>query len=364
MKNVRVGETVRFGVVTHHPSGAYEIAADATPKWFVFEDGVDIAIVEGEFTARTGFVGYYRASVDASLANGFESDKFYEIMASGTVAGLVGKTIVEEFVMDDVFNSNLMDVGSGNRTSAVESMVWDATVGDYVANETFGSGVLQFSDIAQIVDDVWDELASTHQTSGTFGIPYDGTNNWIDADIRNPARVAIISGVWNELITNHQVSGTFGAPFDGINSWIDSNVRERSVTDIVSGVWNELISDHNIDGTFGAQLQSIYYADIDYYHDETNTRDEYGIKWFKNNSFLTSGELTNPAMTVIDVLTGTALLSNQVLSYTNDTDALLFHIESTAANILESGNPYCIQVSGVIDSVSRTWPKIVGTHVF
>lgn len=363
MKNIRVDETVRFGVVTHHPSGGYEAAADAAPKWFVFEDGGDTAIVEGEFTARTGFVGYYRASFDATLANGFEPQKFYEIMASGTVDGLAGKTIVEEFVLDDVFNSNLMDIGSGNRTSAVESMVWDATV-------------------------------SSYQTSGTFGAPYDGTHNWIDANVRERSVTDIISGVWNELVINHQVSGTFGVPFDGLSNWVDTNVlgisddrvsadnlelmydgtgytddtapASRSqlgsaINSTVSGVWDEQISDHLDNGTFGSGInkitQDFYAANIKYLRERET--DDYGVSWIKNNTILASGDVTEARISVYDQEGGTALLTNQLLDYTAHIDPLLLKHTETSS-IQTSGNLYRVFTSGVIDGTNREWSQIVG----
>lgn len=227
-RHLKVGETVRFGAVTHDPSGGNLRTADETPRWFVYEEGSDTPLLSDDFILRSSLPGTYRGHFDASGSIGFESNKYYEVHASGKVRGIVGRDIVSAFILDDVFDAN----------------------------------IVQVTGLAITLEHFQDNL---------------------------------------------------------------------------------------------------YYADIKFLKDGTNTQDEYGISWFKNGLPISSGSITNPAFSVFNVQNGNALINNQKLNYSSTLLSSLFHTESS--NLTTSGVPYLVIASGLVDSQTRSWREVVGVDI-
>jgi len=134
-----------------------------------------------------------------------------------------------------------------------------------------------------------------------------------------------------------------------------------NLTQVASGVWGAPTSLYNVDGVFGGQLQPIYYADIKYYNDSANTDSEYSVCWFKNNTAVPSGNLTNPALSVYNTVDGTAVFQNQTMDFVSVNLGVTRHNSNL---ILSSGEPYLAIASGTIDGSNVSWKKIIGTHVF
>jgi hypothetical protein len=204
----------------------------------------------------------------------------------------------------------------------------------------------------------------------------------------------IDTGIWTYLLPHSsgfkegytylaRVTNTSGTPVDQYREfqWADGvlatmvKAQEPAITqivsgvyanalpisEVVSGVWSANTSQYSTDGTFGAEVQPVYYADIEQFYDAANNRDEYGVQWFKGIVAVTSGQLTNPNLSVYNTSTGSAVIQNKVLSYMSPT---LGHVRynSTAGEILASGEPYLAIVSGTINSSTRVWEKIIGRH--
>lgn len=115
MEFVSLEDTVRFGVVTTSPADSGVVQdADETPRWYVFEDKAHDYLLTDLFIPRSGnsneFVGNYIGCFDASGVTGFESNKYYEVLASGEVDGIVGFSVVKSFVVDDVYDANVVRV--------------------------------------------------------------------------------------------------------------------------------------------------------------------------------------------------------------------------------------------------------------
>lgn len=241
-EHVKINDVVRFSAFTFHPSGGALTTADETPRWSVFEEASDTPILEGAFSARTGFIGTYRGTFDATLANGFNTQSYYEVHASGKVQGVVGRIIVKSFVLDDIFNANVLQVESGYVTAV------DIT-----------------------------------------GFP--------------------------------------------------------SAADISTEVW--------------ANEPNVYFADLKYTKDISGINDEYTVVWLKDTTILSSGNISNPAISVYKTNDSTALFENQTMDFIG-TQGILRYNETTPANIQNSGEPYLFVASGTIDSSTRVWKKLVG----
>jgi hypothetical protein len=262
-QHVRLGETFRFGATVHNPSGGAIINADETPRWFVYEEANDTPIIAGDFTLRTGAVGRYRGTFAASTANGFDTQSYYEVHASGKVNGIVGFDILSSFVVDDVYNSNLIQYNSGTTSDMVD---------------LFASGILR---------------------------------------------------------------------------------HIATIEEVASGVWVSDPAAFNVG--FGAQLQPLYFADVKQYYDIANNRDEYSVQWFNGGVGVTSGQLTDPSLSVYHTSTGAQILANKVLTYTSPILGSTRY-NSTGAEVLASGEPYLAVVSGTIGGSVRTFPKVIGRH--
>lgn len=111
---IRLNDPVKFGVVTSSPSGGAVTDADETPRWMVFEELNTTPILQGNFSQRTGFVGNYIGAFHASGVSGFDQGNYYEVVASGKVAGIVGFDVVKTFVVGDYYDVNVVQVSGSN----------------------------------------------------------------------------------------------------------------------------------------------------------------------------------------------------------------------------------------------------------
>lgn len=228
---IKLNDFVRFNIYTYHPSSGQSTDADSTPRWFVYDSGV-VPILNGEMQAKTGLVGAYIGSFQATDGNGFASDKYYSVEVSGSIDNQTAFTTVKEFVIDDLYDVNIV-----------------------------------------------------------------------------------------------QVSG--------------ENVN---------------ISD------FQYQDTPIYFANIKYVYDGTNGHDEYAIQWYQDDQPVTSGDITNPAISIYNTSDGSAVIEHQKLTYASPLLGVLRHNE--VSSLLASGEPYLVETSGTINSSLRTWKTLVGIDVF
>lgn len=263
---VKIDDTVRFGITTRTPSSGILTDADETPQWYVFEDGTDSVLLNGNFSQRAGIDGTYYSSFVASVANGFNAQSYYEIHVSGKVDNIIDRSIIKTFVVEDLI---------------------------------------------------------TVSPTGTVNSHLVGSNAGVTVSITG------------------------------------------SIGDIASAVWGAQINSYSNAGTFGSGLgalsNDIYYAAIKLVRDETNTQDEYSVCWFRNDFPLASSDISDPAISVYDVRTGSAVFENQTLTFASQKGVAYY--DDTALRIA-SGEPYLVEASGLISSVTHNWKTIVGLDVY
>ncbi len=97
--DVTLGKTITLDFTTHDPLSGQVSDADILPTCEVFEEDTDTAILTPTVTKRTALTGDYRVTFIASTANGFEVDKFYNVIATVIVAGITAKARVGAFVV-------------------------------------------------------------------------------------------------------------------------------------------------------------------------------------------------------------------------------------------------------------------------
>lgn len=135
-------------------------------------------------------------------------------------------------------------------------------------------------------------------------------------------------------------------------------------TSVQDAVWNSPISGYPTNGTFGSGMnkvaEDVYFSNIKYVKDATVPEDEYTVSWYKNNQILSSGQITNPALSVFQTSNGNAIFSNGVMTYATPSLGVVRYNYNTAASLLASGEPYIVMASGTIDGATRTWGQLVG----
>lgn len=107
----------------------------------------------------------------------------------------------------------------------------------------------------------------------------------------------------------------------------------------------------------GALIRPVYYADVELIQDIAAGEDEYGVQWFRNAIPMVSGQITNPAFSVYNVITGNVLILDRILNYAN---VYIGALSKTETTLTSSGVPYLVAVSGTIDGATRYWTNVVG----
>jgi len=107
-----------------------------------------------------------------------------------------------------------------------------------------------------------------------------------------------------------------------------------------------------------ASSEDIYYADIQFTRDASNSQDEWTIRWYKNGTRVTSG-ITVPTLQVVKRANGTDLVASTTPSEIASTGAYKKDV-STAASRVSVGEAVEAIVAATIDGSSRTWSRIVG----
>ena len=96
----KIGKSITLDFTVHNPLTGQVQDADVLPTSQVFEDITDIAILTPMVIKRVGATGDYRATFIASIANGFEVDKSYNVIAEATVAGITAKARIASFNLE------------------------------------------------------------------------------------------------------------------------------------------------------------------------------------------------------------------------------------------------------------------------
>lgn len=97
---VIIGNNLKFSICTHDPDTGVLTDADAIPKYRIYEDEDEGAILNGDMDSGTGVtwnefddgntVGFYVKQIACTAANGFENGKTYSVYIEATVDGDTG----------------------------------------------------------------------------------------------------------------------------------------------------------------------------------------------------------------------------------------------------------------------------------
>lgn len=302
---IKLGDTVRFGITIHNPSGSIGqlINADETPRWFVYTTtSGDNPLMQGNFTARANLIGTYTGNFACTGGNNFVTGDYVEVHASGKVNSVVGRSIIKTFLIDDIFSVNVLQIS-----------------GQYINNP-----------LDVNVQKVANVVATSPLDVNVYSVSGVRVNNPLDVNIQRIANTTATS------------------PLD-VNVYSVSGIRAEYPLQVntiqVSGVPVSIADD-------------IYFSVIKFVKDTTNIKDEYVVQWFKNSLPLASGQITNPAISVYKTSDNTSLFTNKVLNYYSVLHGGLRYDETSSLAV--SGEPYMVITSGTIDSATRVWNNPIG----
>lgn len=409
MEHIKTNDTVCFTANFYHPVSGFSYAADATPRWLVYKDVATTAMSGNTMTARTDVYGSYVGSFVATLANGFVANSFYDVQVSGMVAGVAGITSVKQFVLDDIYYSNITQVsgiyvsigdfgGSSSAPTAVairqeidaNSLMLTSISGDVtgldgaamrgtdnaalatnlmavsgIVNTTSAnilnidsdivalSGSILLADISKVSGSTTaaDNMEIVYSTDFTTNYSTT-TDKWqVEADVLEIDGDPVSqSGIVDANVV--QVSGIYVDISDFGSSTI-------TIQDIYNQASGALVAYDVATYTDILTIDSdIYFAHIKYISDTTNNSDEFAVQWFKNDQPVASGDLTVPAISVYNTSTGAAIFEHKGMNYASSRLGVVRY--NSTPMTLASGEPYLVETSGTIDATNRIWKTIVG----
>lgn len=109
-----------------------------------------------------------------------------------------------------------------------------------------------------------------------------------------------------------------------------------------------------------ADSEDVYPADIGFTIDDTNSRDEYTVVWFRNGAPVTSG-ITVPTIQAIKRANGTDLIPSSVMTQIGSTGA--YKYDATTTERTTAGEAVVVVVSATINGATRTWRKVITRDV-
>ena len=89
---MNLGDTVYLDFITSNPATGAAQNADSLPEVVVFDEDNDTPLVSLTVVNRT--TGDYRATLAATVGNGFAMGRNYNVVVSATVSGTTGKSVL------------------------------------------------------------------------------------------------------------------------------------------------------------------------------------------------------------------------------------------------------------------------------
>lgn len=352
-ETIKLGDTVRFQATLVHPFSGYLVAADSGVRYYAYINDNESPATQGDMVARSGFTGSYRGSFSVSPGT-FASGQYVSIKASGRVSGYTGWGNIKDFIVSDICLSNIVQwSGVNSHPDDVGSKVWN--YGGTPSARTVDVQRLQGNVNSLTAFTAYWACISDH-TNTCMG----GTTNSIilsSSDTYNTTNVA--SGCKIKLYY-----GTGEGQYRTINGFVTTPFKIATVSEPwsiipVSGNTQYMIYDGESNQTYNPP--DLYYANIKYTRKNVTGawQDNFSTQWYKNGSVVTSGQLTNPRLSVYNTVDGSVLLNGVAMSYSSPILGSTYY-SSSNPTVTNSGIPYMVAISGTIDGQMRQWNQIIG----
>ncbi len=354
---IELNTPVFFDVTTHSPSG-FRKNADNLPAMWVYENDNDTAIIASSgLRLRANNVGLYNGYFNCSAANGFDAGKFYNVNVSGAVDGYSANFVPLTF---KCITQDADYIASG---------VWNAltnTFSPIPVNITHASGIRvnsEFNVNVVKVSGVPVELPSFYSPSiiDILADTDELQQEWADAG-RLDSLIDTILEDTNEMQISLAGGGATDTALDNIYDFLTIDMNDISITQVENAVWDAAKASHVAAGTFGeaanfVQLSGVvYFADVRFDKDHTNSLDEYTVSWFRNSNILSSGNITSPLIQVIKRSDGTDLVAASNMDFISDIGVVK---KNEGSNRTVAGETYIAKLSATIDGANRVWQQLI-----
>lgn len=179
MSSIRIPENteVVFRITTRHPISGSITSADETPHYWVFEQTSHTGVlVRQPMIPHAGFSGVYRGNFTASTGNNFSTEKWYNVMPSAKVNGVIDMNIVQTiFLEKNIYYADIsLDVDtSGSKDEYTVQWYKD----DTPFTNTIGSPTIQVIKRSDGTDLVSSTVMSAIGSTGAY--KYDESSNRI-----------------------------------------------------------------------------------------------------------------------------------------------------------------------------------------
>lgn len=199
-------------------------------------------------------------------------------------------------------------------------------------------------------------------TGGRYTLATDAYYTFFGASVAVPDSFYGGVVIWNNNSTTGEVQISNISNVDIRAAQIQASGIQSSLT-AVSGNLDTAQADLDIiTGTDGVLLDSttnVYHADINAVIDDTNSRDEYTVVWFKNGERVTSS-ITSPTIQVIKRADGTDLIAETSMTQIASTK---IYQKNESSNTMSTDEAYIILTNATIDGGARSFAKIVVNDV-
>jgi hypothetical protein len=352
-ETIKLGDTVRFQATLVHPFSGYLVAADSGVRYYAYINDNESPATQGDMVARSGFTGSYRGSFSVSPGT-FASGQYVSIKASGRVSGYTGWGNIKDFIVSDICLANIVQwSGVNSHPDDVGTKVWN------YGNNPMSRMVDIYSigmraNAASALGVYWDCVA-VHSYPAAGGTSNTITLNSLDSysvdNIASGCKIKISAGVGEGQYRT--IVGLVTSPYKV------ATVSEPWITIPQSGFSSYTIYDGESNQRYNPP--DLYYANIKYTRKNVTGawQDNFSTQWYKNGSVVTSGQLTNPRLSVYNTVDGSVLLNGVAMSYSSPILGSTYY-SSSNPTVTNSGIPYMVAISGTIDGQMRQWNQIIG----
>jgi len=148
-----------------------------------------------------------------------------------------------------------------------------------------------------------------------------------------------------EKIVGYAPKGNIDIPNDQFTFWAIPSNGTTTFTPFQTGAEVTL-----------ADSEDVYPADVSLTIDDTNSKDEYTVQWFRNGTPVTSG-VTVPTLQAIKRADGTDLIGVSAMTQIGSTGS--YKYDALTTERATAGEAVVIVVSATINGATRTWRKVV-----
>jgi len=229
----KINDIIVLDFTTHNPFTGAVQDTDSLPTCEIFEDDNDSEILTPTVTKRVGKIGNYKILIEATIGNGFEIGKSYNVIISATVNNISAKSRIESFVLDSKRIIDLNDLSQSQILSDSTPFA-GANIDESVSSRASQTSVDEIkldtesiiTTLSTMVANIWSYVTRTITSGGITAAEVWG---YVTRTLTSSGG-ATPSEIWS-YITRTLTSGTKDAEIDLIKIETDKIPSIKTETD-------------------------------------------------------------------------------------------------------------------------------------